>query len=98
MSELDQLHVSLDAATKETFRKLKNPNEQDKFDEILKGIKEITSNNKLASVGLGFVVTKINMHEVEDFIRLAEDHHVEFVRFKIDIRPVNKVHPDKSWK
>lgn len=86
------LRVSLDAASPNTFQKLKQaPKEY--FSKILNNVRKRVSKGTTldyGDVGLGFLLTLENWLEVGDFIVLAEELGVDFVH----IRPV--FYPDKA--
>lgn len=94
--QADYIHVSLDAASRKTFFNLKG---EDCFDIIKESITELCNNIRLkksllTKLGLGFVVTQGNAHEVTDAIDLAKEVGSHFIRFKPDIRGMHAI----SWR
>lgn len=71
------IRVSLDAATGETYGKLKRANG---FYAVIENIK--TTINKGALVGLSYVVNEINRHEIEQAQELAKELGVAYIQFK----------------
>lgn len=72
--------ISIDAATKETYEKLRHGN----FDILLKNLnmlKELKKNNKIVSLQFNFVVQKDNYKEMENFVKLAKHFNVDIVQF-----------------
>ncbi|MBN1186125.1 MAG: radical SAM protein [Bacteroidales bacterium] len=96
--DVDYIHISLDAATSGTFNTIKRI---DCFNEIITNIKnlrhKIDITNSNTKVGIGFVITPENIHEVDDAINLAKKLNVNFIRFKPDIRGIQPI-PWRNWK
>lgn len=92
------IHVSLDAATSDTFKSLKGV---DLFGEIKNNILSLCHAVKLkqknTKVGIGFVVTQSNFFEVLEAITLAKELGVSFIRFKPDIRGMQAI-AWRNWK
>ena len=76
------IRVSLDAATKETYEKIKHT---DYFDTVLENIRKAVNKT---DVGISFVVCKENVHEAENAYYLAKGLGVKYIQFK----PDNKNH------
>jgi MoaA/NifB/PqqE/SkfB family radical SAM enzyme len=97
MNDVACLHVSLDAGTKDTFAILKRYDARF-YDNILNNVRNLCDkkrNNELtAQIGLGFVITQQNAHEVRKMIKVGERLAVDFVRFKADLRGPNSI----SWR
>ncbi len=100
MLNVDCTHVSLDAATKDTFSKIKRV-DGDIFPTIIFNITKLCEASKTkreanenSEVGIGFIVTQENAHEVIKAIVMAETIGVRFIRFKPDIRRVGGI----SWE
>ncbi|MEW6350112.1 MAG: radical SAM protein [Thermodesulfobacteriota bacterium] len=95
LTEADYVHISLDSATPRTFRLLKR---RDCFETVVQGIHElcgkVTAKSLPTQVGIGFVVTQMNAHEVQEAIDLANNIPVRYVRFKPDIRGMHAL----SWR
>lgn len=93
---LKNIHISLDAASKSTFNRLKNPGDLDLFDRICNSIRSLRYSGDSLQFGLGFVITRDNVHEIDDFIKLGNRLGANFIRFKPDIRPLNRVR-SRQW-
>jgi len=78
------LYISLDAATPETYAKLRN----DKFERILGNLRRLVKakggKNGLPRIFLVFMPMKVNEHELEDFVRLCADLGVD----RLILRPL----------
>lgn len=69
---IDIVLVSMDAASPETFEKLRRPA---KWDVVMKNLEHITAMRRgglIRNVGLNFVVQKDNFREIHDFITLGD--------------------------
>lgn len=79
------LFVSLDAATPETYRKLRN----DTFDKILGNLRRLIAakggRGQYPRVVLVFMPMKVNRHEVDDFVKLCAELGVD----EMVLRPLN---------
>ena len=74
------ISISIDAATKETYKKLRCGN----FDILLNNLKNIgqeRENNNINKFQLNYVVQKDNYKEMESFIKLAKEINVDIVQF-----------------
>lgn len=84
-SQLTLISVSLDAATAGTYLQIRK---EDYFDRITKGLRELIrrrneAGRKDLNVRLCFVVSRTNLHEMNDFVRLAKDIGVDLVFFQV---------------
>ncbi len=79
------LYISLDAGTADTYAKLRN----DKFDRILGNLRRLIAAKGgragLPKVHLVFMPMRVNVHELEDFVRLCADLGVD----RMVLRPLN---------
>jgi pyruvate-formate lyase-activating enzyme len=79
------LYISLDAGTPETYGKLRN----DRFDPILKNLRRLIEAKggpgHLPHVHLVFMPMRVNVHELETFVRLCADLRVD----RLVLRPLN---------
>lgn len=92
-SDLDEIRVSIDGATKETYIKARN---QDFFEKILESIREINRykkelNKTTPRLRFQVVLTQTAYDEMKDIIKLAESLEVHAISFK----PVSTIHDDK---
>jgi len=79
------LYISLDAATPDTYAKLRN----DKFDRILVNLRKLIAAKGgragLPNVHMVFMPMRVNVHELPDFVRLCADLGVD----RMVLRPLN---------
>jgi len=79
------LYISLDAATPDTYRKLRN----DTFEKILGNLRRLLQARKghggLPKVFLVFMPMKVNVHELDDFVRLTAELGAD----QLILRPLN---------
>jgi MoaA/NifB/PqqE/SkfB family radical SAM enzyme len=79
------LYVSLDAATAETYAKLRN----DRFESLLRNLRRLIEakggRGGLPRVHVVFMPMRCNLHELEAFIRLAADLQAD----RLVLRPLN---------
>lgn len=71
------LYISLDAATKETFAKLRNQYFEKIIDNVRKLSKEKQKFNGLPRIYMVFMPMKVNLHELEGFVKLCADLKVD---------------------
>ena len=94
-SPLTEINFSLDAATKETYRKIRGAD----FERTLKNIGHfVKERNRLKRskplVHINMTLMRENIEEAPAFIRLAKDLGVE----KAIIWHMNTIAPDRDWK
>lgn len=79
------LYVSLDAATPETYAKLRN----NTFDKLVANLRRLViakgGRGKMPYVHMVFMPMRCNLHELEDFVRLAADVGAD----RLVLRPLN---------
>ena len=79
------LYISLDAGTPETYAKLRN----DRFDAILHNLRRLIAAKggpgELPRVHLVFMPMRVNVHELEAFVRICADLRVD----RLVLRPLN---------
>lgn len=79
------LYVSLDAATADTYAKLRN----DKFDRILANLRRLIAakggRNRMPLVHMVFMPMRVNVHELEAFVELCAELGVD----RMVLRPLN---------
>jgi radical SAM protein with 4Fe4S-binding SPASM domain len=83
-SELDELIISLDGASEESYKKYRK---QGSFEKVLNSIKEINyqkklQNKKFPKIKLQFIIMKHNQHEIKDIIKIAKKIEVNKLFFK----------------
>jgi pyruvate-formate lyase-activating enzyme len=79
------LYVSLDAGTAATYAKLRN----DRFDAILQNLRRLIDakggRGHLPRVHLVFMPMRVNVHELDQFVRIAAELRVD----RVVLRPLN---------
>jgi len=80
-SGLDEYRVSLDAATRQTYRRLRGV---DQFDRVVANVRRLVQLERERSrsaprVSLWFTASRANLHELPAFVRLAADLGVDEV-------------------
>ena len=80
-SGLDEYRVSLDAATRETYRRLRGV---DQFDRVVANVRRLVElererRRSAPRVSLWFTASRANLHELPAFVRLAGDLGVDEV-------------------
>ena len=78
INNLQELGVSIDGASKETYEKLRLGGNWDKIRENLDCIAELKEKHNFRFI-LHFVVQKDNYHEMEDIIHLGKQYNVDRV-------------------
>lgn len=72
--------VSIDAATKETYNKLRHG----PFLKLLKNLEmlgNLRKEKKISKLSFNFVVQRSNMHEMKDFIKLGKKYNADKIQF-----------------
>lgn len=80
-SGLSKIHISLDAAKPDTYKKIRGA---DKFENIIENIKNLMQmkrelHSKTPLAGLNFILMKENEGELVDFINLAKQLNVDYI-------------------
>jgi pyruvate-formate lyase-activating enzyme len=88
------LYVSLDAATPETYAKLRN----NTFDRLVGNLRRLIQakggRGGLPNVHLVFMPMRCNVHELEAFVRLAADLGAD----RLVLRPLNYIDSTLDWE
>ena len=88
-----ELYVSLDAATAETYAKLRN----DTFDRILANLRRLVAakggRGGLPRVHLVFMPMQVNRHELEPFVELCAELDAD----RFVLRPLNELENELDW-
>lgn len=79
------LYISLDAATAETYAKLRNPTFDRLLDNIRRLVKAKGGRGKLPLIYLVFMPMKANVHEVDAFVKLVAELGAD----RLVLRPLN---------
>lgn len=77
------VYVSLDECTAEAFKASKGVN---RFDAVLAGVRRLVEAKGEATIGLGFLLHKGNLHQVADMVKLGRSLGVDHVQFRPTIR------------
>ena len=78
INNLQELGVSIDGASKETYEKLRLGGKWDKINENLECISKLKEKHNFRFI-LHFVVQKDNYHEMEDIIQLGKQYNADRV-------------------
>ena len=78
IENLNELGVSIDGASKETYEKLRLGGKWDKINENLQCISKLKEKYNFRFI-IHFVVQKDNYHEMEDIIQLGKDYNADRV-------------------
>jgi len=83
-AKLDQLIVSLDGASEETYKKYRKKGSFSKVIKALKKAKELKEQRRIKypEIKLQFIVMKHNEHEIKKVIKLAKEIGVDTLFFK----------------
>lgn len=73
---LDWLRISLDAGTEDTYRKIR---ESSAWSKVLRNLRLAATFEK-PKVGVGFVVTRENAHQIEAACHLTKDAGIPYIR------------------
>lgn len=76
---------SIDAATIETYRRIKNPYHQNAFIKVIDNIRWIASHRRKdgrPTIGMKFCMTRQNYLEIYDFAKLAKETGADEVHFR----------------
>lgn len=79
----DFVRVSLDAATTDTWEKIKGNRW---FNRSIRGIKELVALEDGPDVGISFIILEENKHEIPAIKALAKELDVKYLQIKPDIR------------
>jgi MoaA/NifB/PqqE/SkfB family radical SAM enzyme len=89
-----RLYVSLDAATRETYARLRNDTFPRLLDNVRRLVKAKGGRGKLPHVYLVFMPMKANVHEVDAFVRLVAELGAD----RLVLRPLNRSEgTDLEW-
>jgi len=93
--DIDKMYVSLDAATKETFDKIRVGSN---WDKVIKNIKDFDKEkkrqkNSFPDLCFHFIVSKDNRHELKKYIDFVHnlDVDAEFIQFTILLHPYKEI-------
>ena len=75
------VYVSIDAATKEIYSKIRKGGNYEFLIKNLEYLSQLRNNNKIKLVELNFVIQRINYKEINDFISLLKKFKFDYVNF-----------------
>ncbi len=78
---VDWIGISIDGATAEIYEKIRKGSRFERVCENLAGIAELRT-GKAPKIMINFVLTKLNFHQMQDIVRLADRLGVDQVNFK----------------
>lgn len=94
------IRISLDAGKASSYDKLRLTNKTNNFEVVLGNIKKLINiKNKLnskISIGIGYVVTKDNYKEIEDFANIFKNINVDYCQFKPEIIQIERAKDRKN--
>jgi GTP 3',8-cyclase len=77
------IRLSIDAGIKATYQAIRGTDEFDKIISIVKDMVALRDKyNFAAQIGIGFVITKDNYQEIEDFSKLIKDTGADYGQYK----------------
>jgi MoaA/NifB/PqqE/SkfB family radical SAM enzyme len=86
LSSFNWIRFSIDAGTKETYAAIKHSDDFDKVIEIIKRMVDIRNESHYKTdIGIGFVITNENYHEIEKFSELIKETEVDYGQYKPSI-------------
>jgi len=80
------IRFSIDAGTRETYQRIKH---SDDFDRVIEKVKTLVnlrnSTGSKVEIGIGFVITEENYHEIPQFSELIKETGVDYGQYKPSI-------------
>jgi MoaA/NifB/PqqE/SkfB family radical SAM enzyme len=73
------VYVSLDECTPEAFKKSKGV---DRFNHVIDGIRRLVDARGKATIGVGFLMHRANVEQVDDMVTLGRTLGVDYVQFR----------------
>jgi len=100
VKSLSWIRISIDAGNSKSYNNLRKTNASNNFDVVLNNIKTLIKFKKKYKsniiIGVGFVVTKDNYLEIEDFCKLFNEIDVDYCQFKPEIIQIERGDQGKS--
>jgi MoaA/NifB/PqqE/SkfB family radical SAM enzyme len=87
VSEFAWVRVSLDAATPETYTKTRGLN-GNIFEKVKRNVQALVKHKHKDTIGIGFVVFRENVHEIEQVVEMGKDLGVDNVRISAGFTPM----------
>ncbi len=85
----ESIHVSIDAATKETYEKVRKNGKWDLLMKNLKLISELRHQGVFSKFSISFVILKSNYKEIKSFAELGKELGCDMILFQKDYTVVN---------
>jgi len=89
--------LSIDGASKDTFESIRRGGDWSALLSNLAFLGELRAKKQLHLLNINFVVQRENYHEMEKMLRLAEQHHVDKVKF-LNIHKTGDHFTDQDYK
>jgi len=91
---LSWIRISIDAGSAKTYDNLRKTNNSNNFNVVVNNIRELikikNKKNSNIIIGVGFVVTRDNYLEIEDFANLFKKIEVDYCQFKPEIIQIER--------
>jgi len=79
---VNRIHVSIDAANKLTYEKLRRGGKWETLCENMEYISSLRVSNEIKNFTMSFVVQKENFRQMRDYVTLAKQWHADEVTFR----------------
>ena len=94
VKSLSWIRISVDAGAAESYDKLRVTNNNNNFKIVIRNIQKLIEKKKKQKskivIGVGFVVSKDNFEEIEDFAKLFKDIDVDYCQYKPEIVQIER--------
>tara|TARA_A100001015_G_C15042586_1_gene740784 strand:- start:1310 stop:2500 length:1191 start_codon:yes stop_codon:yes gene_type:complete len=91
---LDWIRISIDAGNEDSYNNLRVTNNSNNFKVVITNIKKLIKKKKETNsnltIGVGFVVTKDNYNEIEEFVDTFKNIEVDYCQFKPEIIQIER--------
>ena len=81
-NKVRSIRVSTDAASQETFEKLRRPAKYDKFLENVRFLSQLRTNGTIEQLKFSFTYQRDNFREMREFVRFCQSMNADFVIFE----------------
>jgi MoaA/NifB/PqqE/SkfB family radical SAM enzyme len=94
VSSLKWIRISIDAGSKKTYDSLRLTNKTNNFDVVINNIKKLIKfkkkNSSNLTIGVGFVISRETVSEVEDFAKIFKNIDIDYCQFKPEIIQIER--------
>ena len=94
VKSLSWIRISIDAGAAASYDKLRVTNNNNNFKTVISNIQKLIEIKKKQKskivIGVGFVVSKDNFEEIEDFAKLFKDIDVDYCQYKPEIVQIER--------